>query len=55
MITIARLRICNLRAVADFDLRIPMRGRFLIDAGAGMGKTSVVLGLRLALTGAAPD
>lgn len=54
MITIARLRICNLRAVADFDLRIPMRGRFLIDAGAGMGKTSVVLGLRLALTGAAP-
>ena len=54
MITIARLRIRNLRAVADFDLRIPMRGRFLIDAAAGMGKSSIVLGLRLALTGAVP-
>jgi hypothetical protein len=54
MITIARLRIRNLRAVTNFDLRIPMRGRFLIDAAAGMGKTSIVLGLRLALTGAAP-
>lgn len=54
MITIARLRIRNLRAVTDFDLRIPMRGRFLIDAAAGMGKTSIVLGLRLALTGEVP-
>ena len=54
MITIARLRIRNLRAVTDFDLRIPMRGRFLVDAAAGMGKTSIVLGLRLALTGTVP-
>ena len=54
MITVARLRVRNLRALADFDLRIPLRGRFLIDAAAGMGKTSIVLGLRLALTGAVP-
>ena len=54
MITIARLRIRNLRAVTDFDLHIPMRGRFLIDAAAGMGKSSIVLGLSLALTGSVP-
>ena len=54
MITIARLRVRNLRALSDFDLRFPHRGRCLIDAAAGHGKSSILLGFRLALTGAPP-
>ncbi len=55
MITIGRLRVHNLRAIADLDLRFPLRGRCLVDAAAGMGKTSIILGLRLAITGAVPN
>ena len=55
MITISRLHVRDIRAIEDFDLRIPLRGRYLIDAAAGMGKTSIILGLRLALTGSVPQ